>query len=205
MGTGAGGSPARDLLGPDHGAPFRVILPQWYAVASVKWLKRIDVLTEACTGEFQAGHYMDEWPDRPAEPVDVMRVRARITDRAPGATIDAGTYTVRGKAWSGSGRPTTVEVSLTGAGDWEPAQLEAAPDPSQWQDCSYTWPSPSVGRHTLRARATDAAGSVQPERLRRPHDGRRGEAKSAGAGSWDRRVMWSVGGWIRCLACKASC
>ena len=127
MGTGAGGSPARELLGPDHGAPFRVILPQWYAVASVKWLKRIDVLTEACTGEFQAGHYMDEWPDRPAEPVDVMRVRARITDRAPGATIDAGTYTVRGKAWSGSGRTTTVEVSLTGAGDWEPAQLEAAP------------------------------------------------------------------------------
>ena len=80
MGTGAGGSPARELLGPDHGAPFRVILPHWYAVASVKWLKRIDVLTEAYTGEFQTGHYMDEWPDRPAEPVDVMRVRARITD-----------------------------------------------------------------------------------------------------------------------------
>src|SRR5215217_8128088 len=34
-------------LGPDHGAPFRLIVPHWYAVASVKWLKRIDVLTEA--------------------------------------------------------------------------------------------------------------------------------------------------------------
>lgn len=30
----------------DHGAPFRLIVPHWYAVASVKWLKRIDVLTE---------------------------------------------------------------------------------------------------------------------------------------------------------------
>src|SRR3954454_22468313 len=30
-------------LWPDHGAPFRVIVPHWYAVASVKWLKRIDV------------------------------------------------------------------------------------------------------------------------------------------------------------------
>src|SRR5215208_4307340 len=29
---------------PDHGAPFRLIVPHWYAVASVKWLKRIDVL-----------------------------------------------------------------------------------------------------------------------------------------------------------------
>ena len=89
-------------LGPDHGAPFRVIVPHWYAVASVKWLKRIDVLTEAYTGEFQTGHYMYEWRDRAPEPVDIMRVRARITDPAAGATIDAGMYTVRGKAWSGS-------------------------------------------------------------------------------------------------------
>src|SRR3954466_14283486 len=33
-------------LGPDHGAPFRIVVPHWYAVASVKWLKRIDVLTQ---------------------------------------------------------------------------------------------------------------------------------------------------------------
>src|SRR3954452_25385936 len=52
-------------LGPDHGAPFRMIVPHWYAVASVKWLKRIDILTEPFTGEFQTGHYMYEWADRP--------------------------------------------------------------------------------------------------------------------------------------------
>src|SRR3954469_2138901 len=33
-------------LRPDHGAPFRLVVPHWYAVASVKWLERIDVLTE---------------------------------------------------------------------------------------------------------------------------------------------------------------
>ena len=38
-------------LGADHGAPFRLIAPHWYAVASVKWLKRIDVLTEPFSGE----------------------------------------------------------------------------------------------------------------------------------------------------------
>ena len=56
-------------LRPDHGAPFRLIAPHWYAVASVKWLKRIDVLTEPFAGEFQTGHYIYEWPDRPHEPV----------------------------------------------------------------------------------------------------------------------------------------
>ena len=33
----------------DHGAPFRLIVPHWYAVASVKWLKRISVLTDLQT------------------------------------------------------------------------------------------------------------------------------------------------------------
>ena len=28
-------------LNADHGAPFRLIVPRWYAVASVKWLARI--------------------------------------------------------------------------------------------------------------------------------------------------------------------
>src|SRR5215211_4638852 len=88
-------------LGPDHGAPFRLIVPHWYAVASVKWLKRIDVLTEAFAGEFQTGHYIYEWPDRPHEAVGLMRVRARTTDPAPGSVLPLGPVTVRGKAWSG--------------------------------------------------------------------------------------------------------
>jgi DMSO/TMAO reductase YedYZ molybdopterin-dependent catalytic subunit len=150
-------------LGPDHGAPFRLIVPHWYAVASVKWLKRIDVLTEPFTGEFQTGHYIYQWADQPHEPVELMRVRARIIDPAPSSVIGAETYTVRGKAWSGTGPVTKVEVSLTGAGDWYPAKLEPPTGPYHWQDWSFVWEAPGVGRHTLRARATDAAGNVQPE------------------------------------------
>ena len=54
-------------------------------VASVKWLKRIEVTTEPFQGEFEARHYMYEWADRPSERVHVMPVRALITDprRAP--------------------------------------------------------------------------------------------------------------------------
>ena len=150
-------------LGPDHGAPFRLIVPHWYAVASVKWLKRIDVLTEPYSGEFQTGHYIYEWPDKPHERVELMRVRARITDPAAGAVIPAGTYTVRGKAWSGTGPVTHVDVSLTGASEWHPAEVETPKGPYQWQDWSFEWTAEGAGRKTLRARATDAAGNVQPE------------------------------------------
>ncbi|TWF75068.1 molybdenum-dependent oxidoreductase-like protein [Pseudonocardia hierapolitana] len=150
-------------LNPDHGAPFRLIVPHWYGVASVKWLKHIDVLTEPYAGEFETGHYMYQWADRPPERVTLMRVRARITDPARGATIPAGTYTVRGKAWSGTGPITNVDVSLTGEGEWHPAQVEPPKGPYQWQDWSFAWKATERCRHSLRARAVDAAGNVQPE------------------------------------------
>ncbi len=36
-------------LTPGHGAPIRLIVPRWYGMASVKWLRRIEVLTHGST------------------------------------------------------------------------------------------------------------------------------------------------------------
>ena len=149
-------------LTSDHGAPVRLIVPGWYGMASVKWLSRIDVLTEHYEGEFQTGHYMYHYPDRSSEPVTLMHVRARITDPAPRSVVRAGAYRVHGKAWSGAGPVTSVDVSLTGAGDWYAAELDPPRRPHQWQDWSFDWLTATPGRHTLRARATDAAGNTQP-------------------------------------------
>ena len=151
-------------LSPDHGSPFRLIVPHWYGVASVKWLKHIEILTEPFVGEFETGHYMYQWHDRPAERVTVMRPRARITDPTQGAAVHlGGTYVVRGKAWSGTGPVTNVDLSLTGEGEWLPAHVETPRGPYQWQSWSFEWQPDERGRKTLRARATDAAGNVQPE------------------------------------------
>ena len=68
-----------------------------------------------------------------------MRVRARITDPPPARPSAVGTYTVRGKAWSGTGPITRVDVSLTGEGDWHPAQLEPPTGPYHWQDWIFAW------------------------------------------------------------------
>ena len=160
-------------LGSDHGSPFRIIVPHWYAVASVKWLKRIDVLTEPFAGEFQTGHYMYEWADRPPEPVDLMRVRARITAPAAGSTLSPGTCTVRGKAWSGTGPVTRVEVSLTGEGEWHAARLDPPSGPYHWQDVvvrlgrqRHRTPHPPRPGHR-RGRQRPARGpAVEPARLR---------------------------------------
>ena len=151
-------------LNPDHGAPVRLIVPHWYGVASVKWLKRIEVLTQPFIGEFETGHYMYQWADRPPERVTVMRPRARITVPRRGTTIDGGAkHLVRGKAWSGTGPVTNVDISLTGESEWLPAHLETRKGPYQWQNWSFEWEPTEPGRKSLRARATDAAGNVQPE------------------------------------------
>jgi DMSO/TMAO reductase YedYZ molybdopterin-dependent catalytic subunit len=150
-------------LRPEHGAPFRLIVPHWYGMASVKWLKRIEASGEPYDGEFQTGHYMYEWGDQRREPVTSMRVRARITDPAPRSRIPAGDHTIRGKAWTGTGPVTSVEVSLTGGSEWQCATLAPPAGPYQWQDWSFEWHATDIGRHTLRARATDAAGNVQPD------------------------------------------
>ena len=70
---------------------------------------------------------------------------------------------MRGKAWTGTGPVTRVDISVTGAGDWLPARLEPARGPYEWRDWTFEWHVTRVGRHSLRARATDAAGNVQPD------------------------------------------
>ena len=151
-------------LSPDHGAPFRLIVPHWYAVASVKWLKRIDVLTEPYAGRV---------PDRPlhlrvarpAARAGQADARARADHRARRRRRSSTAARTRCAARRGRepGPITQVDVSLTGEGEWHPAQLEPPKGPYHWQDWSFDWAADDIGRHTLRARATDAAGNVQPE------------------------------------------
>ena len=150
-------------LRPTTARPFRLIVPHWYAVASVKWLKRIDVLTEPFVGEFQTGHYMYEWPDRPPRARRPSCASARGSPNPrPGAVLAPGTAHVRGKAWSGTG-------PVTGSSSASPAKASGTRPTSSrptGPTTGRTGPSSgtaALGRHSIRARATDAAGNVQPE------------------------------------------
>jgi hypothetical protein len=77
--------------------------------------------------------------------------------RHPEPSNGLGPCTVRGKAWSGQGPVTSVEVSLTGDGDWHSAELLPAESPYAWQDWTFVWDDGGVGRHTLRAVPTQQA------------------------------------------------
>ena len=148
-----------------HGYPLRLIVPGWYAVASVKWLTEIEVIDRVFSGHFQTDRYYYEWRHNgsvPREPVTLQRVRALITDPAPGQVVGRGDLIVRGVAWSGAAPIARVEVSSAG-GAWREARLVGNPKRHSWQWWELPTRLEQEGTISLRARATDLAGRTQPE------------------------------------------
>jgi DMSO/TMAO reductase YedYZ molybdopterin-dependent catalytic subunit len=152
---------------PQHGAPLRLVVPGWYGMASVKWLKRIAALDRPYDGLQQiAGYHYKATPDSPGEPATVMRVKSLLVP--PGIPdfytrarmVEAGPVPLFGRAWSGGGVPIArVEVGVDGA--WSVASLEPQPGPYAWHGWRFTW-NATAGEHELACRATDADGQVQP-------------------------------------------
>jgi sulfane dehydrogenase subunit SoxC len=156
-------------LPPQHGAPLRLVVPGWYGMAHVKWLRDITVLTEAFTGFQNAVAYrLKTHPDEVGEPVTRIRPRALMTP--PGfpdfmtrtRVLHRGRHRITGRAWSGWAPITGVEVSCDGGATWMPAELGPEPEPYAWRAWWFDWEVRESGRYELSARARDAAGNVQP-------------------------------------------
>ena len=150
----------------EHGYPLRLIVPGWYAVASVKWLTEIEVMGSPFTGFFQAKRYVYETQrdgTMAREPVRLQQVRSVITQPSAGQEVTAGDLVVRGVAWSGAAPIDKVEVSI-GGGPWQNARLIGQRHRHSWQWWELLTRIDSRGPTTLQARATDLAGRTQPER-----------------------------------------
>ena len=68
----------------EHGYPIRLIVPGWYGMASVKWLRKITLINYKYEGFFQTDRYIIEEDDGSISPV---RTRSNIlgTDRPAGS------------------------------------------------------------------------------------------------------------------------
>ena len=148
-----------------HGFPLRVVVPDWYAVASVKWLTEIELTDQPFTGHYQTDKYWYEWQRdgrSVREPVTLQRVRALITEPAPHQERPRGELAVRGVAWSGAAAVARVEVSVNGD-SWQDARLIGDRQRHRWQSWELITRVQEPGPLTVRARATDLAGRTQPE------------------------------------------
>ena len=155
-------------LPPQHGHPLRLVVPGWYGMTSVKWLRRISVLTEPFAGYQQTGSYLIHASEvDPGTPV--TRIQPRSLLLPPGIPefesrsrfLGPGRHRLFGRAWSGLAPVARVEVSTDGGQRWQPAELDRQPSPWAWAGWSFTWEA-TPGSYELCSRATDAAGNTQP-------------------------------------------
>src|SRR5579859_596122 len=152
---------------PQHGFPLRLLVPGWYGMAHVKWLRAITAIDGEFDGYQQAHTYrlMRDADDTDAPFVERMLPRSLLVP--PGIPdflsrqrhLTAGRVALQGRAWSGQARVERVEVSDDGGATWADAELEPPLGPYAWRGFSFAWDA-APGEHLLCCRAHDAAGNV---------------------------------------------
>jgi DMSO/TMAO reductase YedYZ molybdopterin-dependent catalytic subunit len=156
-------------LPPQHGYPVRLVVPGWYGMAHVKWLREITLVDRPFAG-FQnvAAYRKRQTADELGEPI--TRIAARALLMPPGfpdfmsraRIVRPGRVPLSGRAWSGCAPITRVEVSVDDGRTWADARLD--PDAGHrwaWRRWTFDWHA-SPGWHALAVRATDSAGNAQP-------------------------------------------
>jgi sulfane dehydrogenase subunit SoxC len=159
-------------LPAQHGFPLRLVVPGWYGMAHVKWLRSITAVARPFEG-YQMRDTYRMWTASDgddASGVAVERIQPRSLVRPPGfpdffsraRIVDRGPVRLEGRAWSGLGVVERVEVSIDDGSSWANAALGALPSSAYaWRAWSFDWQA-EPGDHVLRCRATDATGATQP-------------------------------------------
>jgi sulfane dehydrogenase subunit SoxC len=155
---------------PQHGFPLRLIVPNWYGMTSVKWLRSIEVLNEPFQGIQQSRVYRFQLhPDDPGLPVQRQTVRSLLMPPGIPDLITrhrfvqaSSSQPLQGMAWSGNGSIVRVEVSTDNGASWQDATLGTPPSLFSWTPFTCNWTTVTAGEYMLTSRATDSAGNTQP-------------------------------------------
>lgn len=154
-------------LTPEHGFPVRAIVPGWYGMASVKWLRRVVVAREPFRGYFQTLEYstfVRRDGLKSLQPLTQNAVNSQVLAPGRGEAVAGGAeYRVRGRAWAGEAEVVAVEFSADGGRSWANAELVGEAVPFTWRLWECSWHAPRQGGECrLLARARDDRGRVQP-------------------------------------------
>ena len=163
-------------LPPIHGGPLRLIVPGYFGVNNVKWVRSL----AATPGESQAKIQVSGYRMRPeGEPgtsdhPSMWRMPVKswfVGAGTEGEPILAGPNTLHGVAFSGERGIRAVEVSSDGGSSWHEMHL-TGPDlgPNAWRTFEARLDIPP-GQHQFFSRAVDQTGDRQPEAADANHRG----------------------------------
>jgi DMSO/TMAO reductase YedYZ molybdopterin-dependent catalytic subunit len=158
-------------LPPEHGFPLRAVIPGWYGMDWVKWLRLVEVSKEADASQAMGAGYLRQVRSllsgsRTEGPVREIQVKSVFTRPMDGAILRSRRFVARGAAWAGENRVQEVEISTDGCGTWQAARLSAPgcaePRPYAWILWDYDWRISGPGKYSLAVRAKDDKGRLQP-------------------------------------------
>jgi DMSO/TMAO reductase YedYZ molybdopterin-dependent catalytic subunit/mono/diheme cytochrome c family protein len=154
-----------------NGAPLRLIVPGWEGAYSLKWLNRLTVARDEHDGFWVANAYrVPRTPVAPGSvvsaretaPLQGLVVKSLITRPLDGALVAPGTTMIAGYAWAGEDRIARVEISIDDGVSWKAARLTGQQIRYAWRRFEYAADLVDGSAHTIRSRATDARGDMQP-------------------------------------------
>lgn len=149
-----------------HGYPLRLIVPNWYGMASVKWLHKIKIIEHNFQGPFQTVDYVyypNKSDDEDKWPVTIVNVNSTIQQPLNLSILHTGIHKIEGIAWTGQGRITEVQLSFDKGKTWQNTKLESLPSESYaWSRWSFNWKVEKAGEYTINSRAMDSNGRIQP-------------------------------------------
>lgn len=154
----------------EHGFPLRLIAPGWASDSWVKWLQHIEVLDHEFDGFWMKtayrhpSHHVEPGATvDPSELVPVTDLNVKSVIATPSGSVKPGRVRITGVAWSNTSPVTRVDVSMDGGQTWKAAKLGKDQSRYAWRLWELDWRA-DQGKHTLIARATNAAGQSQPLR-----------------------------------------
>ncbi len=154
------------VLPPDHGFPFRILVPGWLGAASIKWVGRIEVSQQPLYAPWNTESYVligsDYKPVPPAKGEIITKQNIKSAfELAWDGELSAGRHLLRGRSWSALGKIAQVEVSMDGGKTWQQARLREPNLALAWARWDIDW-NAQKGDYNLLARATDDKGNTQP-------------------------------------------
>ena len=151
-----------------HGGPVRLLVPGYFGVNNVKWVKALGpTRSEASAKIQQSGYRLRPVGDRggPKHPsMWRMPVKSWInTPGSDGQAIAPGPCEILGVAFSGERGVSQVEISIDGGQSWQLADF-IGPDlgANAWRSFRLS-AELNPGRYRLVSRATDRYGDQQPK------------------------------------------
>ncbi|MEO6032200.1 MAG: sulfite oxidase [Burkholderiaceae bacterium] len=151
-----------------HGGPLRLIVPGYFGVNNVKYIKRLAFTAEESDAKIQQTRYRMIPPGETGKPSQAsvwqLAVKSWINSPSPEAgPVAAGLTQIEGIAFGGMHEVKSVEVSIDGGKSWQAARF-VGPSLGRyaWRQFVLAVKLPA-GKYQIASRAVDAEGHAQPE------------------------------------------